>query len=159
MDTNELFNSRPCCLVLILSIRDEVDRLFDKMFEKTSFSSWDERHSLASSGGSALKFSVLHQDESIIIKATLPGFEKGDIKVSVSGNLLAIASEVNREREFRGNNVYRYHRSHGAFCKVMELPAGVDANNMRTSFNDGVLEILLPKARNGMSNETSISVQ
>jgi len=130
----------------ILSIKDDVDRLFDRMFEKTSFHSWQERYSLMSSGTPSPEFSIRDRGDNIVIKAELPEFEKGDVKVSVSGNLLAIGSEVNREREFRGNNAYRYHRSQGSFCKVMELPAGVDANGIRSSFSDGILEIVIPKA-------------
>jgi HSP20 family protein len=129
----------------MLSIKDDIDRLFDRMFEKTSFSSWEERYALISSGAPSPEFNIYRRGENTVIQANLPGFEKGDIKVSVSGNLLAIGSEVSREREFRGNNAYRYHRSHGSFCKVMELPVGADANNIRSSFNDGVLEVVIPK--------------
>jgi HSP20 family protein len=142
----------------MLSIRDEVDRLFDRMFENTKFHSWEERYALMSSGESAPEFNIYQRDEGTVIKVDLPGFQKGDIKVSVSGNLLAIGSEVNREREFRGDGAYRYHRSHGGFCKVMELPAGVDANNIRTSFIDGVLEVVLPKARHGVTNEADVPI-
>ena len=138
------------------SIRDEVDRLFDRMFEKTTFQSWEERYALMSSGGSVPEFSIQERDEGFVIQVSLPGFEQGDIKVSVSGNLLAIGSEVSREREFRGNNAYRYQRSHGGFCKVMELPAGVDANNIRSSFSDGVLEVVIPKAKASVADEISI---
>ncbi len=142
----------------MLSIRDEVDRLFDRMFEETTFQSWEERYALVSSGGSAPEFSIQERDEGFVIQVSLPGFEKGDVKVSVSGNLLAIGSEVSREREFRGNNAYRYQRSHGGFCKVMELPAGVDASNIRSSFNEGVLEVVLPKARPAVTSETSVPI-
>ena len=142
----------------MLSIRDEVDRLFDRMFEEATFQSWEERYTLVSSGGSAPEFSIQERDEGFVIQVSLPGFEKGDVKVSVSGNLLAIGSEVSREREFRGNNAYRYQRSHGGFCKVMELPAGVDANNIRSSFNEGVLEVVLPKTRPAATSETSVPI-
>ena len=137
----------------MLSVRDEVDRLFDKMFQKTSFQSWEERYALVSSGESAPEFNMSQSDEGIVIQVTLPGFEMGDVKVSVSGNLLAIGSEVSREREFRGTGAYRYHRSRGSFCKFMELPAGVDGNNIRTSFENGVLEVVLPKARPDVTHE------
>ena len=137
----------------MLSIRDEVDRLFDKMFAEASFQSWEERHALVSSGGPAPEFRMSQSDEGIVIRATLPGFERGDVKVSVSGNLLAIGSEVSREQEFSGTEAYRYHRSYGGFCKVMELPAGVDANSIRKSFDNGVLEVVLPKARPGVTSK------
>ncbi len=129
----------------MLSIKDDVDRMFDKMFEKTSFHSWEERYAFMSSGTLSPEFNMRDSGENIVIKVALPEFEKGDVKVSVSGNLLAISSEVNREQEFRGDNAYRYHSSRGSFCKIMELPAGVNANNIRSSFNNGVLEIVIPK--------------
>jgi len=142
----------------MLSIKDEVDRLFDQMFEKTSFHSWEERYSLMSSGMQSPEFRISHRDEGVVIQADLPGFEKGDVKVSVSGNLLAIGSEVNREREFKGDNAYRYQRSHGSFCKVMELPAGVDAARIRASFVDGRLEVVIPKVQQNLPDDTSIPI-
>lgn len=143
----------------MLSIKDEVDRLFDQMFEKTSFHSWEERYTLMSSGMQSPEFKISHRDEGIVIQAELPGFEKGDVKVSVSGNMLAIGSEVNREREFRGNNAYRYQRSHGSFCKVMELPADVDTARIRVSFVNSRLEIMIPKAQHSLPDDTSIPIE
>lgn len=138
----------------LLSIKDEVDRLFDRMFESAKFSSWEERYALVSSGLYTPQFNAFYRDDSFIIQSRMPEFEKGDIKVSISGNLLAIGSEVNREREFIGNNAYRYHKSYGSFCKVMELPAGLDTNKARSTFSNGMLEIVIPK-----SATTSIDVK
>ena len=143
----------------MLSIKDEVDRLFDQMFERTSFHSWEERYALISSGMQSPEFRISHRDEGVLIQADLPGFEKGDVKVSVSGNLLAIGSEVNREREFKGDNAYRYQRSHGSFCKVMELPEGVDASRIRASFVDGRLEVVIPKAQHSMPTEIRVPIE
>jgi len=142
----------------MLSIKDEVDRLFDQMFEKASFHSWEERYALMSSGIQSPEFKISERNESIVIQAELPGFEKGDVKVSVSGNLLAIGSEVSREREFKGDNAYRYQRSHGSFCKVMEIPAGSDINRMRASFVNGHLEVVIPKTQRSMPDDTNIPI-
>ena len=143
----------------MLSIRDEVDRLFDKMFETASFHSCEERYELASSGMQSPEFNVRHKDDSIVIQVVLPGFEKGDVKVSVSGNLLAIGSEVSREREFRGSDGYRYHRSQGSFCKIMELPVEADGDNIRTSFSGDILEIVIPKAGSARPDQLQISTR
>ncbi len=142
----------------MLSIRDEVDRLFDKMFENTTFHSWEERYTLMSSGAPSPEFNIYKRGNDTVIQVNMPGFDKGDIKVSISGNLLAVGSEVSREREFKGNDAYRYQRSHGSFCRVMELPAGADANNIRSSFSDGILEIVIPKAGSITQARTSIPI-
>jgi HSP20 family protein len=130
----------------LLSIKDEVNSLIDKMFESTSFHSIEERYALISSGVSAPKFDVFYRGNDLVIQSNLPEFEKGDIKVSVSGNLLAIGSEVRRERVFNGKDAYRYQRSQGSFCKVMELPSGLDADRAKSTFTNGLLEVVIPKA-------------
>ena len=129
----------------LLSIKDEVNRLIDKMFESTSFHSIEERYALISSGVPAPKFDVFYRGSDLVIQSHLPEFEKGDIKVSISGNLLAIGSEVRREREFNGKEAYRYQRSQGSFCKIMELPSGLDVDKIKSTFTNGVLEIVIPK--------------
>ena len=132
----------------LMSIKDEVDRLFDKMFESTKFSSWEERYALVSSGAYTPQFNAFYRGDDFVIQSKMLEFEKGDIKVSISGNLIAIGSEVNREREFIGDKAYRYHKSYGSFCKVFELPNGLDTNNARSTFSNGILEIVIPKAIN-----------
>jgi len=142
----------------LVSIKDEVERLLNSMFESTSFHSIEERYALVSSGMPSPQFNIQYQDDDLVIQSEMPGYEKGDIKVSVSGSLLAIGSEVNREREFRGNDAYKYHRSQGSFCKIMELPTGLDPSGIRTSFKDGLLEIVIPKAGRGMLTQPGVPV-
>jgi HSP20 family protein len=143
----------------LTGIKDEIDRMFDSMFDKASFHSAEERYALTSSGTWAPDSRVFQRGNDTVIQINLPEFEKGDIKVSVSGNTLAIGSEINREQEFRGDNSYRYRRSHGSFCKVMELPGNADADNIKSSFKNGILEVVIPQAgSNTRSNVRSISI-
>ena len=142
----------------MLSIRDEVDRLFNKMFQASNFHSWEERFSLMSSNLTPPQFSTSQKGDTTIIRVDLPGFDKGDIKVSVSGNLLAIGSEVSREREFKGDSTYGYQRTGGSFYRVMELPADADTNRIASSFSNGVLEITIPRI-GGIAPEASTHYQ
>jgi len=142
----------------LLSIKDEVNRMIDRMFESSSFHSIEERFALISSGVPAPQFNTFYRGSDLVIQSQMPEYEKGDIKVSVSGNLLAIGSEVRREREYIGNEAYKYQRSHGSFCKVMELPSGLDTNKIKSSFTNGFLEIVIPKAGNTVKEQSKPSV-
>lgn len=142
----------------MLSIKDEIERLLDNMFQNTTFHSWEERYALVSSGMTTPQLNVSQKGEDTVVQVNLPGFEKGDIKVSVSGNLLAIGSELNREREFRGADAYRYQRSHGSFCNVMELPAGVDVSRIKATFKDNILEVVLPKIGSSISDRVQVQI-
>lgn len=126
----------------LLSIKDEADRLFN---EASTFNSWEERYALMASGTYSPQLNTYYRGDDFVIQSNMPEFDKGDIKVSVSGKLLAIGSEVKREREFVGDNAYRYHRSGSSFCKIMELPAGLDTGRMKSTFKNGVLEVIIPK--------------
>ena len=130
----------------LMSIKDEVNRMLDKMFESTTFHSIEERYSLMASGVPAPQFKSFYRGEDFVIQSQMTEYEKGDIKLSVTENLLAIGSEVRREREFAGNDAYRYQRSHGSFCKVMELPSGLNTSGIKSTFVNGVLEVIIPKA-------------
>lgn len=145
----------------ILSIKDEVNRMLDKMFESTTFHSIEERYALMASGVPAPQFNSFYRGDVFVIQSHMPEYEKGDIKVSVSGNLLAIGSEVRREREFAGNDAYRYQRSHGSFCKVMELPTGLNTGGIKSTFINGMLEISIPKSSRTINTveEKAILVQ
>ncbi|MBD3183188.1 Hsp20 family protein [Candidatus Poribacteria bacterium] len=130
----------------LTSIKDKMDEIFDRMFGENSISSMEERYSLVSSGIPSPETKTFQRGNDTVVQVNLPGFEKGDIKVTVSGNMLAIGSEVSREQEFRGDNAYRYRRSKGSFCKVMEIPAGVDTNRITSTYRDDILEIVMPRS-------------
>lgn len=142
----------------MLSIKDEIERLLDNMFQNTTFHSWEERYAIVSSGMPTPQLNVSQRGTDTVVQVSLPGFEKGDIKVSVSGNLLAIGSEINREREFRGDDAYRYQRSHGSFCNVMELPEGVDVSRIKAYFKNNALEVIIPKAGSSVSEQVQVQI-
>ena len=77
----------------------------------------------------------------------LPGMDPKDIDVAVNGNVLSLRGERKKEDEEKGENFHRIERSYGAFARSIRLPVEVDANKVKASYKDGVLNISLPKAK------------
>ena len=89
---------------------------------------------------------VYEENDDIVVKAELPGLDKNDIEVNISDWELTLKGEKKKEAKIDEENYYRCERSYGAFLRSLELPAGVQADKVKASFKNGVLEVRLPKA-------------
>ncbi len=88
---------------------------------------------------------VFERDGQLIVHADLPGLTKDDVKVDVHDNVLTIQGERRQEhKEERPEGYYRSERNYGSFYRSIPLPEGVDGEQAKASFRDGVLEISLP---------------
>ena len=81
-----------------------------------------------------------------MVRAELPGLKEEDIDVSVEGDTLTIKGERKAESEVKEEDYYCCERSYGSFFRSMTLPSTVDATKIEASYEDGVLEVSLPKA-------------
>lgn len=80
-------------------------------------------------------------DGKLVVQADLPGIKKDDVKVEVTDQQLTIEGERKDEREEKGEGFYRSERSYGSFCRQIALPEGVNTENAKAEFKNGVLEI------------------
>lgn len=130
----------------LLDMREEIDKLFSKPIDRSSFRSFEERYSLPEAEESLPAFEMFEQEGNLVVRLDFPGLEKGDIKVGISGDILAIKSEVNRESELRADEHYRYERTHGEFVKTIRLPVEIEKGRAYARYVGETLEIIMPKA-------------
>jgi HSP20 family protein len=89
---------------------------------------------------------VSENDTSYTVKAEVPGVKKEDINVSIDGNQVAITAEVKKEHEEKkGEKVLRSERYYGSMYRSFSLPMDVDQAKAEAKYNNGVLELTLPK--------------
>jgi len=88
---------------------------------------------------------VMESDKEIIATAEMPGLEKQDIKINVTEDMLEISAETKQEekKEEKGY-IYRERRS-GSYYRAISLPSTVDPDNSKATYENGVLEIKMPK--------------
>lgn len=93
-----------------------------------------------------IKLDVSEDDKSYTVKAEIPGVKKEDINVSVDGNLVSLSAEVKSEKEEKeGKKVVRRERYYGAVSRSFTLGHDVDMNKAEAKYEDGVLNLTLPK--------------
>ena len=91
------------------------------------------------------------------MKADVPGVKKDDIKVSIEGNQVSIEAEAKQEREEKkGDTVLRSERWYGRVCRSFALAHDVDEGKAEARYQDGVLELKLPKKANGSSKTVKV---
>lgn len=88
---------------------------------------------------------MYEKDNKYMVKAELPGLKEEDVDVSVVGDRLTIKGEKKAETEVKEENYYRSERSYGGFFRSIDLPPDADPAKVEASYDDGVLEVTIPK--------------
>ena len=94
----------------------------------------------------SIKMDVKETDKAYVVHAEMPGVKKEDIHVVVDGNQVSISAEVKQEKEVKeGERVLRSERYFGKVTRSFQLGQEIDDAKAAAKFNDGVLELTLPK--------------
>lgn len=127
---------------MFAEIESEMDRMFGRRFP---FMQPLRRMGAAMGQGWSPSTDVFEKDGALVVKAELPGVDKGDISVTVEGGSLVIKGERKSEEEVEEDNYYRMERFSGSFYRSVPLPEGVDEDQISADYKDGVLEVKIPK--------------
>ncbi len=93
-----------------------------------------------------MKIDVTENDNTYTVHADIPGVKKEDIKVSVEGNQISISAEAKREKDVKKNDkLVHSERYYGSVSRSFSLAHDVDEKGAVAKYNDGVLELTLPK--------------
>ncbi|MBP1777645.1 MAG: Heat shock protein Hsp20 [candidate division NC10 bacterium] len=88
---------------------------------------------------------VVETKDGITLKVEVPGMKQEDINISLEDNTLTVKGERKHESEVNDEGYTRFERSYGTFQRSVALPPTVDAERVKATYKDGVLEIQLPK--------------
>ena len=137
----------------------DTDRMMDELFDRRVRSWWPERWF----GGERLRVDVpavdMYEDkDDVVVKAELPGIEKDNIEVNLADNTLTIKGVKKKQEETKNENYYRSERYYGSVMRSVELPRDVQADKVKASFKNGVLEIRMPKTEEAKTREIKVKV-
>jgi HSP20 family protein len=124
------------------SLQREIDRLFDDFSRGWPTMGWPTAGRTAELMPS---MDVAETDKDFEITAELPGLEEKDVQVNVADNVLTIKGEKKSEKEQKDKNYRMFERNYGSFSRTLELPAGINPDNIKASLVNGVLKVTVPK--------------
>ena len=89
---------------------------------------------------------VTEGEQAYTIRAEIPGVKKEDINISIDGDQIAISAEVKNEKDAKeGERVLRSERYYGKVYRAFALGQAVDDTAAAAKYQDGILELTLPK--------------
>lgn len=93
-----------------------------------------------------IRIDLTENDREYMVKAEIPGVRKEDINVEVEGKRVSISAEAREEKkEMKDEKIICCERSHGSSYRSFSLDSEVDETKAEASYENGVLELKLPK--------------
>jgi HSP20 family protein len=136
----------------------ELDDLFERTRRGFGLMPWRGRDLMAELDW-APRVDIGEADGTYLIKAEIPGVKKEDVKVSIDSGVLTLAGERREEEESRGLQLHRVERFHGCFSRSFTLPPTVDPQQVKASFQDGVLTVTLAKRPGSEGSAQQVPVE
>lgn len=125
----------------LYDIQKDISRMFRRAFGATeSLTDW------LKAGRWLPALDVFSRDNNLIIRAEIPGVEPDQVDVSITDNTLTISGERKQEEKIEEKDVYMMESSYGKFRRSLSLPREVKPEEIKASFSNGILEVVIPQA-------------
>lgn len=130
------------------SLRRQMDRMFDELagFERKSDTDWTPA------------IEIQDREDSILLRAEIPGVEAKDIDIQVAREAVAIAGEHRYEKKTEEKGFFRSELRYGSFQRTIPLPVAVENTQVQAEFKDGILELTLPKVQEAKHKVVKVSL-
>ncbi|MFH1255076.1 MAG: Hsp20/alpha crystallin family protein [bacterium] len=104
-----------------------------------------------------LSIDVFQNPESIVIKSTIAGVKPGDIDISINNDMLTIRGRREIQEKISEENYLIKECYWGGFSRSIILPVEVEVEKVEAALDNGVLTVILPKAKS--AKQFSIKVK
>lgn len=106
---------------------------------------------------SSCQTDIVDQGDCYILRADLPGFEKEDIHLDIEGDRLTLSAERKEEKKEEKDRFVRQERHYGAMSRSFDI-SNIDAENIKASYKNGVLELNMPKKAERQPQQKTIEI-
>ena len=130
---------------------DRMSRQFDEM--SRGFEGQGSMH------GQGMPVDLTDEDDAVVVTADLPGYEKDDILLSASDDLLTIRAEREATSEHDDEAYVHRERHSQSARRTISLPATVDEGAASATYRNGVLTVTLPKLDADEDDSHSIDIE
>ena len=100
---------------------------------------------------------VMETEKEVVATAEMPGLKKEDIKINITDDRLEISTESKHQEEKQGKEYFYKEIRSGSYYRSISLPSSVDPNGAKASYNNGILEVKMPKIE--VKKKTSINIE
>ncbi len=130
------------------TLRRQMDRVFDDLvgFNGLTEETWKPA------------IELVDNEDTLVLKASLPGLEAKDLDVSVTRESVTIAGEHRYEKKTEEKGYYHSEFSYGKFQRTVALPVAIKNEEVKAEFDKGILTLTLPKVEEAKDKVIKISL-
>ena len=125
------------------SLSNEFDRFFNDFFLTPKATVADDRGLISSMPA----VNIEEQDNQFAISVAAPGMKKDDFKIEIEDGIMTISSEKKEEKETKEENFTRREFNYSSFRRSFTLPENIDEEAVKAKYQDGILNITVPKTK------------
>ena len=145
----------------VLSRLEDFEHMFEDVFPKRwmrpfSFDRPSWSHLPAPFEGRAPSVDVVDRDKEVFVKAELPGVDKNDVEITLTGNSVSIKGSTRAEEKEEEGDYHRCEISQGSFSRTLSLPSEVDPDKAKAKFKHGVLKLTIPKVKKSTHKKITV---
>lgn len=100
------------------------------------------------------KVDVIESDKAFELHVEVPGMNKDDFNIEVNDNYLTVSGERKFTNEKNEKNFHSIETRYGSFSRSFALPENVNADKINAKYNNGILELTVPKDEKKMLKTT-----
>jgi HSP20 family protein len=97
-------------------------------------------------------------EDDLLLRAEIPDVRPKDLDITISDDMLTIKAEVRQEAFSEGEGFRERTQSRRFFSRTIQLPCKVHVDEVRASYQDGTLNIIMPKCKPETAREIKIKV-
>ena len=130
-------------------IHSAMDQLFDTSFIRNRGvwpRAWD------------FPMDVFENENSYVIKASIPGINPDDLEVIFENNVLTVKGEVSADQDVENVRFHLRERTFGEFSRSVSLPTSIDDEKIQAEYEAGVLKLTLPKSEEAKPKRIQVKV-
>lgn len=135
---------------------DHFKRSLDEMFDHF-LGNWNPMEAMR--GMSTPAFESYIDNNQLVVRADLPGIDPKDVEVTVNADVLTVRGKRQRIEEEKKRDYIHREVSYGSFERSMTLPKGVNADQIKASYKNGVLELTMPAPQELAPRKVPIAVE
>lgn len=117
---------------------DDINRMFEEMNE--GFRAFDSQLTRG------VPVDIVDREDAYVVTADLPGYEKEDVDIRLSGSTLTIGATRETETADEDESYVRQERATESVSRTIRLPEPLDGGSTEASYNNGVLTVTLGKS-------------
>ena len=101
----------------------------------------------------------IYEDEhKIVLKLEVPGLDEKDLDIQLENNVLTVRGERKFEKEEKEENFHRIERRYGSFYRSFTVPNTVNTENVKASYDAGVLRLELEKRAEAKPKQIKVEI-